>query len=788
MKAVKNGKPQRTKKRNIYSRALSLLLASLLIFCACAKDGGSDGTDTDGSDIVLNAENAEKFQIVCPDKYTDKEQELCRLIQSKIADATGAELALTTDFVKEGTAFVEKDYEILIGDTNREASGKAMANIDKLGDWCIYSDSKKIAICGGNDASLENAVNEFISSYCTGGLNVPASLEETHGEKYQIDGFTISGTPLKEYSVVCADKDSELVKAIVETVEQYVGYTLPVITKSSNPAKEFLLDVSANGLCEELSAELGATQSAYRCVDGAVVFAAGKYNSDLSGAVISFLTDVITSASGDVTLGNTAAAVFENDRISVSTEEYMATLQTKADTFKNGILNSTADYSSAKRVFYVSQNGSDTNNGTSPEKAWKTLGKANMAPSGSVILIECGYVYRGYFGTASGLTYSHYGDVSKGLPIFNGSRQNYADATLWQKTEYENVWECTLKFNNVGIIAFDHDYTQVGDYDALVGKMLFDRTDPTLNQKDLDEDLEFYCNTKRSGQREDKLYVYSAGGNPGERFSSIEIGENISCIGLSDNVVIDGVRVMYSGGVAVGSGGLRGATVKNCVLEWIGGSKLSEDSTYGNAIQVYGYAINCTFDHNWCYQIYDCGITIQHTSAGTDNIIMQNVSISDNLLEYCYWGIEYWNQKSDSHQTEFENIRIDGNHIRFTGYGWGGVKLRYGWYGSVSLAEQSSAICCFGLTPNAKDVYIRNNVLELGYCNLIRMDYYGGEDNDHEGNTYIQYVGNGLCRLYGTQYSCGKTSGFDVSERLGDKTYAVVVVEGGKYEDKLLNK
>ena len=66
------------------------------------------------------------------------------------------------------------------------------------------------------------------------------------------------------------------------------------------------------------------------------------------------------------------------------------------------------------------------------------------------------------------------------------------------------------------------------------------------------------------------------------------------------------------------------------------------------------------------------------------------------------------------------------------------------------------------------------------------MDYYGGEDNDHEGNTYIQYADNPLCRLYGKQYTCGKTTGYDVSERLGDKTYTVVIVESGEYEKKLL--
>ena len=771
------------------ARALSLLLVAVMLLCSCTNVGNGDVTTStaDNEGEFIDNSSIISFQIVCPDRYSETEEKLSQVLQNKIIELAGVTLTLTTDFVREGTEYVEKEYEILLGDTNRDASATAKEQTDKLNDWCIYGNGKKIAMYGRSDEALEVAVNEFIAKYLVDSVNIPTSLKQVYDAEYQIESLNVLGKYIKEYSIISENEDSSSVMALVDAVEKYVGYTLPVTNKSKDVSKEILLDIANIKACEELSADLAINQVAYKCADGSIIFAAGDYCSDLSGAVVSFINDKIISASGYATIENMDAVTFDIDQISVATAEYMASLQLTADSFKDKLLNNTTDYSSAKRVVYVSPNGSDLNNGTSPETPWKTLTKANSAPSGTVVLIECGSMWRGTYYPATGLTYSHYGDISKGLPIFNGSRQNYADPSLWVQTQYENVWECTLKFNNVGIIAFDHDYT-VGDYDALVGKMLFDKSQPSLNQKDLNEDLEFYCNTSLSGQRVDTLYIYSAQGNPGTRFTSIEIGENESCIGLKDNVVIDGVRVMYSGGIAVGSGSVSGVTVKNCILEWIGGSKLSSDSTYGNAIQVFGSAVDCTFENNWCYQIYDCGITIQHTESGAEKVIMKNTSISNNLLEYCYWGIEYWNQKSSTHETKFENIRIEGNHIRFTGYGWGGVALRRDWYASESLATQSSAICCFGLTPNAKDVFIRNNIMELGYCNLIRMDYYGGEDNDHEGNTYIQYVGYNLCRLYGEQYDCGKTSSYDVSERLNDKTYTLVIVEGGEYEKKLLNK
>ena len=468
-----------------------------------------------------------------------------------------------------------------------------------------------------------------------------------------------------------------------------------------------------------------------------------------------------------------------------ATPEYIKMLQEHADKMKKRIINNIPDYSSSQNIYYVSNSGNDTNDGRSPQTAWASLQKAeSVTEEGAVVLFENGSFWwrksspvsrQSFFSTKNGVIYSRYGDVSRGLPTFSGSRENFAKPEYWVATEYENVYQCTQKFNNVGIIAFNHDGS-LENYNAVVGKMLFSRSDLTLDQSSLNEDLQFYCNTKRTHEEVDDLYVYSTKGNPGERFDSILIGENVSVIGMADNCVIDGLRIQYSGGIAVGSGDICGATVKNCILDWIGGSKLSADSTYGNAIQVYGNAIDCTFDGNWCYQIYDCGITTQHTSGGTEDIHMRNNSISGNLLEYCYWGIEYWNQKSDTHLSSFENVRMNNNFIRFTGLGWGGVKFRYEWYDNKYIAEQSAAICCFGLTPNSKDISVDNNIFEIADRTFIRMDYYGGECTERTGNTYVQNEGAPLFRLYGNEYVCSENSGEEIAELLGDDEYCFVIV------------
>lgn len=308
---------------------------------------------------------------------------------------------------------------------------------------------------------------------------------------------------------------------------------------------------------------------------------------------------------------------------------------------------------------------------------------------------------------------------------------------------------------------FDRDTSAVGDYNAKLGEMLFSSTNTELTYSDLNKDLQFFCDvgfsdTGSVSGSNHTLYLYSAGGNPGERFTSIEIGQNRNCVGLNgNNIVIDGLRMMYTGGHAVNGVNKTGITVKNCIFEYVGGSRLNEISTYGNAVQIFGSADDCHIDSNWCYQIYDTGVTIQYSGSGAKT--MKNCSMSGNLIEYCYWGIEYYNKSTEG---SVVNIAIEDNFIRYTGYGWGGVEYRYNCY-SQTLAEQSAAICSFGLPENTNNVSVCNNMLQYSHQSLIRMDNRGGENDKRLGNTYIQYEGNLLLVLH---------KGFDKDTSL-NKTY-----------------
>ena len=95
------------------------------------------------------------------------------------------------------------------------------------------------------------------------------------------------------------------------------------------------------------------------------------------------------------------------------------------------------------RVYYVSNNGNDENNGLTPESAWQTFknvdAESKILQEGDQVLFERGGIYRGSLRVVSGVTYSAYGDGKK--PHLYGSLRNYAVPDLWEASDKEAIWK-----------------------------------------------------------------------------------------------------------------------------------------------------------------------------------------------------------------------------------------------------------------------------------------------------------------------------------------------------------
>ena len=272
--------------------------------------------------------------------------------------------------------------------------------------------------------------------------------------------------------------------------------------------------------------------------------------------------------------------------------------------------------------------------------------------AGDAVLFERGGMWRVNDFTLTvpeGVIFGAYGEGDK--PKFYGSAKNYAQKGVWTDTG-NNIWRADLKGGNAGIIVFNEKY-------ALGVKKWY--------KDELTSYYDFYSDDVNK-----QIYLYCTD-NPSEVFKSIEIGQRREVIRVSSGAVLDNVCVRYTGGHGVYlSHNTQDAAVTNCEIGLLGGSMQHDTTRYGNGVEIQLGGKNITVKNNYVYQCYDAGITFQSWNSADMDTYYDGVDINENLVEYCYYNIEFFSTQPDrgGHYTEFHNISIRNNVLRFAGYVW----------------------------------------------------------------------------------------------------------------------
>lgn len=401
--------------------------------------------------------------------------------------------------------------------------------------------------------------------------------------------------------------------------------------------------------------------------------------------------------------------------------EYIAATDAIAEHRIAEILSDNTNYSGDhKRIYYISPNGDDKNDGLSPETPFKSLSRLDNLTGNCAILFERGGVWRGSFTAKLNTTVSTYGEGER--PVIYGSKMNYADPSLWEETDTPNVYKLKKRINNAGIVVFNNTGV-LGNTNELVRQNV-------KSVKDLKNDLD-YC-TERS-----TLYMYSVDKSPAERFESIEIGENDHILKThGSGITIENIALLYGGGHGVKSDTTAKLTVRNCVFGYIGGSWLSGSTRYGNAVEVFGGAKGFAVKDNYMYQIYDTGATIQCNLGG--KCVQKDVSFIGNIIDYCCWGVEFYNTGGIGEKIT-ENFNISYNIIRNTGYGWGRT--------GVGEAFKSCNI------NSATDFNVYRNIFNSSIQTLVALQSKPGDLNvQFEDNIYIHELGKKFGSRNGKDY------------------------------------
>ena len=362
-------------------------------------------------------------------------------------------------------------------------------------------------------------------------------------------------------------------------------------------------------------------------------------------------------------------------------------------------------------VYYVSNEGSDENDGRSPQRPWQTLARvsrAELAP-GDGVLFRRGDLFRGFVETRPGVTYAAYGEGEK--PRLYGWDRDLADPDLWELFDgMHRIWRLTQPILDCGTLVFDHGNAHCRKLiPSYIGGQFVCREDesrPFDMAAEMTQNLDMVCfytarMTQKPSHGQDfpvpviddqsfgELYLRCDAGNPGEVFSSVEAlpKRNLFQIKSNDFVTLDNLCIKYVGAHAIGAGGtcVKGLHVSNCEIGWVGGSVqnyLGVDpnypqggrgsvTRYGNGVEIYGGCEDYTVENCYIYQVYDAGITHQITTRGK-SIHMRRVKYLNNLVERCVYSIEYFLEKTEGDtESAMEDCEIRGNLLRLSGYGWG---------------------------------------------------------------------------------------------------------------------
>lgn len=436
----------------------------------------------------------------------------------------------------------------------------------------------------------------------------------------------------------------------------------------------------------------------------------------------------------------------------LATKEFLAEIDAKALDLKNKILNSESEYPTTGTVYYVSENGNDNNDGLSPATAVRTLAKASNLPfeKGDTILLERGGVFRGHLIIrVENITVSAYGKGPK--PVINGSPENGAKPHYWSLLEgTDNIYVYYKPLCEIGGICFDDGKKAAIKVTPHFIDGRYSNPDKTVFdvKSGLKDNYSFFCEIcteivngfpaihdfeKHLG----KLYLRCDEGNPGEVFESIEFFARGNTIGpCADYLTVDNICLKYCGTHSIGCGNRNGLTVRNTEIGWGGGCVQFYTNTgypvrFGNGIEIYVGCKDFTVENCYIYQIYDAGVTHQYKDGPADGPTCkhENVTYRNNLIEYCIYNIEYFLEQTGHEDLIMKNVIMEGNILRFAGYGWG------------SFYSRAAHIKGWDHRNISENFVIRNNIFDRSRSMVLHC---GVQEAKHlpvmSGNTYIHFA------------------------------------------------
>lgn len=440
-------------------------------------------------------------------------------------------------------------------------------------------------------------------------------------------------------------------------------------------------------------------------------------------------------------------------------DELLSSFEAEIESRRDEIFNTESELlpSDIKGTAYYisSKNGDDSNDGLSPETAWKTTRNTytlhaggivmldNILKEGDGIFFERGGVYTAthssngratpyILDTFEGVSVGAYGEGEK--PVLTMAL-DYEGTTEWQATEWENVW---LYDGSETLLHKDDTYGSIGNIvvtakDGTVGHgiqvLVGNREDPYHPTRKtaqlgyvtngfevfysgdcvfdspgcLKNNLEYFCN-KNTGE----VFIYCDLGNPANVYESVILSQSGACVldkQRATDILYDNISFRYGGEFAFYLFETTNLTVQNCTFEWFGGCVQGNNTTiYGGGLQTFNDVDHIVFRNNYANQCLDAAFSTQGSGY-----IMNDVTIEDCVLLRSNSSIELWNYMDNSPRI-LSNYKMSNNLCGYTGYHFGNQKVK-----------KDSNIVQLGIAGNTN--FILDNVVFNDNLNVHTSSY-----------------------------------------------------------------
>lgn len=444
-------------------------------------------------------------------------------------------------------------------------------------------------------------------------------------------------------------------------------------------------------------------------------------------------------------------------------------------------------------AYYLSNDGDDGADGTSPETAWATIDRLNQAELnyGDAVFFRRGDVWRAVqVYTRPGVTYSAYGEGEK--PGLYGSVENGGGEDKWslwyEGDDGSKIWVYYRPMLDCGSIALGENlaaekvqpFWNGETYQVLSNLWLTDQTEQAAEEQaalpefdpavHLTEDLTFFSQASNglpdtlpiyllgwvdTGGREQycltadgPLYLRCDQGNPGELYPDLEfLSPYAPFDGVQDDVVIDNLSVLYTGrNILSVAPECQGVLVQNCELGWGGGCSasyaLDTITGYAAGVQRNGgvggaSSSHNTFRNNYVHETYQEGLGLETAIEFSGRTFdVTDVVVEGNVFYHCSAAMLYFNWDEEANPDhQFRNISFRDNYVFYSAVSnWTDNGEEVHGYTTGSFTIDGG--------PNMQDgtVEVRDNVFfAAGECLVYIRTYVPEYLPDFEGNCYAQF-------------------------------------------------